>query len=232
MLPAPNGFTEFNDEERDMKQAPNMTQHTPTIAVWTLIAFLLGGCGGGGGDSGGGAAPAPGPTPIVGAIALPKTGQTTCFDASGVAIACAGTGQDGELQTGVAEPSPRFVVDGTGNCATDNLTGLIWVRTPSSTPDTWTNALASANGLTLCGFLDWRLPNRKELRSLVNHNLANNADSLNTLGFSGVQADFYWSSSSDAGFASIAWRVRMSDGVVTPDDKSVSNYVWPVRAGQ
>lgn len=60
-------------------------------------------------------------------IALPKTGQTACYDAAGVVMtSCLNTGQDGELQTGVTEPSPRFTVDGTGSCVTDNLTGLMW----------------------------------------------------------------------------------------------------------
>src|SRR3990170_3666464 len=37
-------------------------------------------------------------TVIVSAVTLPKTGQTTCYDADGAGIACLGTGQDGELQ--------------------------------------------------------------------------------------------------------------------------------------
>jgi len=178
-------------------------------------------------------------TLTVRAIALPKTGQTTCYDAAGVALAsCANTGQDGELQTGVAEPVPRFVV-GTGvgttdQCVTDNLTGLMWTRNanlPAAT-QTWQQALDYANTLSLCGFTDWRLSNRKELRSLMNHNLVNNAATLNTLGFSNVQADYYWSSSSYAASAALAWLVVMVDGVVYANGKTGSGYVWPVRAGQ
>ena len=196
-----------------------------------LIGFLLTACGGGGGG-GGGAAPAP-----LTSVALPETGQTTCTDTAGTAIACAGTGQDGELQTGVADPSPRFTVL---NCAgliatavvTDNLTGLMWAADPSATAATWANALTTANDLTLCGFTDWRLPNRKELRSLINYSSADNAATLNGLGFGNVQADVYWSSSSYAGNAARAWIVGMSVGSVNADVKTSSNFVWPVRAGQ
>jgi hypothetical protein len=166
-----------------------------------------------------------------GAIALPKTGQTTCFNAAGGVIGCAGTGQDGELQAGIAAPNPRFVVDGTGNCVTDNLTGLMWVRAPSATPANWTTALTNANGLTLCGFSDWRLPNRRELRSLVNYGVSDNAALLNTQGFTGVQAGFYWTSSSLAAGASNAWVVNMR-GDVSSQPKNVTGFVWPVRAGQ
>ncbi len=51
-----------------------------------------------------------------------KTGQTACFDVVGSSIDCAGTGQDGELQSG-ATRSYTINADGT---ITDNSTGLIW----------------------------------------------------------------------------------------------------------
>jgi len=175
-----------------------------------------------------------GPSTTIGAIALPKTGQTTCFDLAGATIPCASTGQDGELQTGVAEPSPRFTVDGTGNCVTDNLTGLMWTgnaNLPAAT-QTWQQALDYANALSLCGFTDWRLPNRKELRSLINYSSADNATALNGLGFNNVQADYYWSSSSYAGSAGHAWIVGLFDGSVFANGKPNGFYVWPVRAGQ
>ena len=165
---------------------------------------------------------------------LPKTGQTACYDASGTAIACANTGQDGELQKGVAWPSPRFTVDGTGLCVTDNLTGLMWVRTPDTTTRTWANALTYANGLSLCGYDDWRLPNVNELESLLNAEQANNATWLNnaTQGFSNVQANYYWSSSTCAFDPTYACVVNMWYGYVVGGTKADTFYVWPVRGGQ
>lgn len=163
-----------------------------------------------------------------------ETGQTTCYTAAGAVTACATTGQDGDHLAGVAWPNPRFTV-GTGAtaaCVTDNLTGLLWVRSPSVTPDTWANALASANNLTLCGFSDWRLPNINELESLVNSEVANQATFLNAQGFTDVQANNYWSSSSDASDATNAWIVNMSDGSAFAFFKPNSRYVWPVRAGR
>jgi hypothetical protein len=165
---------------------------------------------------------------------LPETGQTTCYTAAGATTPCAGTGQDGDLKAGVAWPNPRFTV-GTGvtvDCVTDNLTGLMWVQAPSATAATWANALTSANNLMLCGFSDWRLPNVNELESLVNSETTDPAAFLNTQGFTGVQADFYWSSSSYAGIAALAWIVSMSDGNVFAGSKASSVFVWPVRTGQ
>jgi hypothetical protein len=153
---------------------------------------------------------------------LPKTGQTTSYS----------TGDDGDLERGVAWPSPRFTVDGTGLCVTDNLTGLMWVRTPDSATRTWANALTYANGLTLCGYTDWRLPNVNELESLVNAEQANTATWLNGQGFSNVQALFYWSSSTYAYSTAGAWGVGMGVGYVGGYGKTGSYYVWPVRAGQ
>lgn len=169
---------------------------------------------------------------------VPETGQTTCYDvATNLPIACTGTGQDGEHLAGVAWPNPRFVVNECGtpgvtsdDVVTDNLTGLMWVRAPSATGD-WATALTNANGLTHCGFIDWRLPNVNELESLVNSEAANPATFLNGEGFSGVAAGSYWSSTTSLLFSDTAWLVLMSNGRVDTNMKTFSNGVWPVRAG-
>ena len=43
----------------------------------------------------------------AGKIGIPRTGQTKCYNTNGNIIDCAGTGQDGYIQTGVVWPSPR-----------------------------------------------------------------------------------------------------------------------------
>ncbi len=171
---------------------------------------------------------------------LPATGQTVCSDEAGVVIACAATGQDGDHLAGLTLPNPRYTV-GTGalaDCVTDNLTGLMWARTPDNIASTWTNALISVNGLTLCGFADWRLPNVIELESLVNSGVVNQAVFLNAQGFSGVQANPYWSSTSHVGNRAQAGFVEMNTGGVGTLAKSLGNLfgtpmlAWPVRTGQ
>ena len=67
-----------------------------------------------------------GVTQAQGVIDLPQTGQTKCYNSGGTEISCSGTGQDGELQMGVDWPDPRFTVS--GDCVTDNLTGLMWAK--------------------------------------------------------------------------------------------------------
>ncbi|HEB10240.1 MAG TPA: DUF1566 domain-containing protein [Spirochaetales bacterium] len=162
-----------------------------------------------------------------GIIDLPKTGQTTS----------SGTRDDGDLQMGVAWPDPRFTV-GTGaeaGCITDNLTGLMWEQAPSATQMNWSGALTYAidlNALNLGGHTDWRLPNRKELRSLVNYEEASIATWLNGQGFTNVQPDGYWSSTTYAPNTTSAWFVVMIYGSVGYFNKTDNYYVLAVRSGQ
>ena len=114
---------------------------------------------------------------------LARTGQNTCWDpndssASGTVVACNGSGTDGALQKGVPLPSPRFF-DNVNGTITDSLTGLIWPKNAgcfnniSSQGQAITLAKTLANGT--CDLVDgsapgdWRLPNRKEMRSLVDY---------------------------------------------------------------
>ena len=124
--------------------------------------------------------------------AIPQqTGQTICYDVDGVEIDCTGTGQDGEYQMGVVCPDPRFTDNGDGT-VTDNCTGLIWLKNANCfEPTEWSVALTDCNDLAdgICGLTDgsvvgdWRLPNVKELLSLIDY--ANNFPALPT----GVRGD-------------------------------------------
>ncbi|MBN1473112.1 MAG: DUF1566 domain-containing protein [Syntrophaceae bacterium] len=175
-------------------------------------------------------------------VKLTKTGQTVCYNASGNVIDCSGTGQDGDLQKGVAWPNPRFTV-GTGaeaDCVTDNLTGLMWAKNATNLPGeklTWQGSLdyveTMNSGSGLCGHIDWRLPNVKELRSLFNFGQAETASWLNTQGFINVQADWYWSSTTSTGYVPHrAYIGYMARGHLAIDDKTNSNYAWPTRGGR
>jgi hypothetical protein len=185
---------------------------------------------------------------IASEINLPRSGQTLCYDEVGTGISCTGTGQNGAIQAGQPFPSPRFTA--ANGAVTDNLTGLIWLQNANCSATlggvakttflTWDKALAWSNALQsgYCGLTDnsnageWRLPTKKELQSLVD--LANHSPSLPTgHPFTGVQEDFYWSSTSQAvDPAYYAWVVYMSIGHMNINGKSGSSYVWPVRGGQ
>ena len=164
-----------------------------------------------------------------GGLGVPMTGQTNSYAA----------GDDGALRKGVAWPSPRFT-DNSNGTVTDNLTGLIWLKNANfkAGPSTWADALTdcatlnSAEGGLTDGSIegDWRLPNVRELQSLIDYEQRDPALPLEHP-FTGVQKDYYWSSSTikvDMGFA---WNVGLGGGLVEVDGKSLTHYVWPVRGG-
>lgn len=163
-----------------------------------------------------------------------ETGQKTCFDAEGNGISCAGTGQDGAIRAGVAWPDPRFAV--AGGCVTDNLTGLMWPKNgnPPNEKISWQGALdyvAAMNSSTgLCGYHDWRLPNRKELFSLIDYSQSNPALPPNHP-FNNVQSYYYWSSTSRIPNSPYAWKFHLGTGSLDNVNlKEATYYAWPVRS--
>lgn len=157
---------------------------------------------------------------------VPKTGQERRFRPR----------DDGDLEAGVAWPVPRFIdhLDGT---VTDRLTGLVWLKDANCFGyQTWLVALAAANALAdgQCGLIDgstpntWRLPNVRELHSLID--FGENFPSLPALHpFLGVVPTPYWSSTTDS-LTGNGWIVNVHDGsagVLT----SGNALVWPVRWG-
>lgn len=52
----------------------------------------------------------------------------------------------------------------------DSATGLMWQQADDGITRDWQNALSYAENLSLAGYSDWRLPNIKELNSIVDYN--------------------------------------------------------------
>ena len=61
-----------------------------------------------------------------------------------------------------------FVDNGNGTIS-DNATGLMWQQTDSGLGYQWSDALSYCEGARFAGYDDWRLPNVKELQSLVDY---------------------------------------------------------------
>ena len=149
-------------------------------------------------------------------------------------------GSDGALYRGVAWPTPRFT-DNKNGTVTDNLTGLIWLKNANCLDTvgginkgsgvlTWADALTWSNNLAAgrCGLTDvstagqWRLPNVREMQSLIHYALYSPA-LPNTSGwgqwtegdpFTGVQTSYYWSSTTPRFYTDNAWFVHLDDGNV------------------
>ena len=152
-------------------------------------------------------------------------------------------GDDGYWEKGIESPSPRFSYYG-NQTVTDNLTGLMWTRDanapgpPDCTPGvdkTWQAALDYAkclNAHVYLGYSDWRLPNRKELMSLIDNNTSPGPALPSGHPFANVGL-YYWSSTTCPSLLDWAWTVNFDgdyrDGYVVGDKKTHGESVWPVR---
>ena len=158
-----------------------------------------------------------------------KSGQTIVY----------ATGDDGDLRKGVTWPAPRFT-DNSDGTVTDNLTGLIWLKNADCFGmRNWATALSDCNNLASgsCGLTDgssagvWRLPNAKELFSLID--LGQKYPALPSgYPFTGVHSWYCWSSTTDTHNTEAAWSVYLPNGGVGIYYKTSTYYVWPICGGQ
>lgn len=159
-----------------------------------------------------------------------RTGQTDCYDTEGKIVPCKNSGQDGEFLTGIPWPRERFAI--AGDLVLDNLTGLFWLRNanPAEFPVTWQEALdyiARMNRQKFCGNTDWRLPNRRELRSLMAFNTRKPALPEGHP-FENVFLGWYWTSTSAATHPGYAWYVHMEGARMFYGRKDQFYLVWPI----
>jgi quinol monooxygenase YgiN len=165
-----------------------------------------------------------------------RTGQQKCWNVRGEEIPCAGTGQDGDIRAGVAWPTPRFTDNGDGT-VTDNLTRLVWLKNADPFGwRTWEQALRDCNELASgrYGLTDgsvaneWRLPNIREIESLVDYN---NVGPCLPTGhpFVNVRPSSYWTSTSVAAAPTQAMFIILGVGPSIFESKEHPFFVWPVR---
>ncbi len=105
----------------------------------------------------------------------------------------------------------------------------------------WNGALSAANNLAdgYCGLsdgseiLDWRLPNIRELMSLLDYGQTDSVVPPD-LPLTGNPVDpVYWSSTTVASATSMVWGLDMREGAPVKTAKSsTANYVMCVRGGR
>ena len=168
-----------------------------------------------------------------------KTGQTLCYDSTGTLISCAGTGHDGDIQSGVSKSYTGPTAHATYTSdytTTDNATGLVWrscsqgksgATCATGVAQTLTNdgtatdasnhatygcfALNGANsGNGYAGIKTWRLPTAKELSSLSSFG----ALAIDTTAFPNPPGGNHWSSTAYLITAGNSYLVK-SDALLT-----------------
>ena len=108
--------------------------------------------------------------------------------------------------------------DGT---VTDPTTGLTWMRcsmgqtwdgsTCTGTPSTYTFDQANALTTAFAGKSDWRMPNIRELQTIVNRSVYNPA--IDSAAFPNTPDSDFWSGSPYASSSGSAWGVNFTYGL-------------------
>lgn len=121
---------------------------------------------------------------------------------------------------------PRFVAAGAE--VTDTATGLIWARCSdgqtwygsrcagTAASLSWVDALALARNTAAADGLPWRLPNAKELATLVADDRINPA--IDTQFFPDTSRNAYWTSTYTTNASFSAWYVRFQEGTMAFGD--------------
>jgi len=130
------------------------------------------------------------------------------------------------VSSAVMAATDVWVANGDGT-VTDVATGLIWQQQDDDIERNHANAISFCQNLSLAGQSDWRLPNIKELTSLVDYRQTN--PSIDVAAFPNTNSSVYWSASSRASSSSSAWLVFFSFGVVNSNFKTNFNFVRCVR---
>ncbi|MBU1231701.1 MAG: DUF1566 domain-containing protein [Proteobacteria bacterium] len=118
----------------------------------------------------------------------------------------------------------------------DKKTGLMWTKNASlsSFSMTWNEALTFIKDLNhseLNGYSDWKLPNRRELFSIISHKTINPCLPL-FHPFVNIFTSYYWTSTSCARQTDQAWYIHLGGARVFKGKKYDSYMVWPVRIAE
>lgn len=154
---------------------------------------------------------------------VPSTGITKCYNNS-EEIPCPAKGEAFYGQNGTYPGTAHTFVTN-ADTATDQVTGLVWQRTPDDQKRNWTDAAAYCEALDLGGQTDWRLPHQRELVTLVDHAAVKPAWSADLDGTSG----HYWSDTPYVGYADPYWYVNFAYGVSEFNTGVEGRYVRCVR---
>jgi len=109
-------------------------------------------------------------------FAIVDTHQTNCYNSRGAIINCPAPDQPFYGQDAQHAGHPSSYTDNGDGTVTDNITGLMWQKSPDINGDhlidaadkmTFGDAVAAAESLSFAGYSDWRLPTVKELYSLI-----------------------------------------------------------------
>ncbi|MBW8192840.1 DUF1566 domain-containing protein [Neiella marina] len=124
-------------------------------------------------------------------------------------------------------------VDNGNDTVTDRSTGLMWAKNDSGKRMNWVEALAYADKADLAGYDDWRLPNTKELQSLVDYDKTS-FPAINTSFFNTSLRDFdsennsyyFWTSTTQGDFKWTANYISFAQAWSKKNSKATEYFDW------
>ncbi|MBI5140874.1 MAG: DUF1566 domain-containing protein [Nitrospirae bacterium] len=124
--------------------------------------------------------------------------------------------------------SASFTDNGDGTVI-ENASGLIWQKSAMG-PYSWSASLDYCEGLTLGGSTQWRLPNAKELESVLDISRAYPSVDPQALPTSSTAS--LWTSTTFEGYPSYAYHVGFGNGSIGAYAKSKTDYLRCVSGGK
>jgi len=154
---------------------------------------------------------------------LHATGQTDSYM----------TGDDGYYKNGRALSYHTETIAG-DKVTIDHNTGLMWASDGSAEgcfngqTATWANAITYCNNLDFAGYDDWRLPNRVELASLIDH--SRNEPPVDEVYFPNTSiSPLYWTSTTYDRFTDYKWAISFFWGQVQQEHRLYYGHLRAVR---
>ena len=172
------------------------------MTLWAFLSFLLASCATTGKN-------------------IPAAESQTPDESSPVKIT------DPKEASGKPDAHDRYHV--VGEIVTDGETGLMWQRSTAPEQLNWKEAKNYCEDLVLHGHDDWRLPKKRELRSIRTRKKEKGCHL--TPGVWEGDCWWFWSASPAASKNYAAWYVYMFSGLADYSDQESKHYVRCVRLG-
>lgn len=118
-----------------------------------------------------------------------------------------------------------FVDNGDGT-VTDKATGLMWQQEDDGNTYDWVEALAMAYNSELAGYTDWRLPNTKELQSIVDYEKTT-FPAIDETYFSCTNSDsWFWTSTTQGDFKYTGCYIAFGKAWSKENSSATEYYDW------
>ena len=141
-----------------------------------------------------------------------------------------GCGSSQKAENARIYPAGDFTDNGNGT-VTDNNTGLMWQQEDDNTKRNLDKGAIYCENFSQGGYSDWRLPDLSELKSILDFNQSNPC--IDSTAFPNTNPAIFWSSYIDYDRdPTSAYYVNFYNGTSNRTEKTFTNYVRCVRAGQ